>query len=134
MMRLNEQITREKSKYNFEGYKEIKTSFTKPKELVASIKEDGSFSINSSLAFLITNKNIQVKIKPDGTQLVILITRELGPETLRFGVSGTIKNYHLQKILKDLNISFPAYYVGEWNKEERLWIGNIVKKDPNYKK
>ena len=133
-MKLNEQITREKSKYNFDGYKEIKTSFTKPKELVASVKEDGSFSISSSLSFLLTNKNIQVKIKPDGTQLVMLITSESGPETLRFGVSRIIKNYHLQKILKDLNISFPVYYVGEWDKEERLWIGNIVKKDPNYKK
>ena len=91
-MKLNEQIIREKSKYNFAEYKEIKTSFTKPKELVANVKEDGSFSINSSLAFLITNKNIQVKIKPDGTQLVILITKESGLETLRFGVSGIIKN------------------------------------------
>ena len=48
-MKLNEQIIREKSKYNFAEYKEIKTSFTKPKELVANVKEDGSFSINSSL-------------------------------------------------------------------------------------
>ena len=53
-MKLNEQITREKSKYNFAEY--------------------------------------QVKIKPDGTQLVILITKESGLETLRFGVSGIIKN------------------------------------------
>ena len=132
-MKLNEQITREKSKYNFDGYKEIKTSFTKPKELVASVKEDGSFSISSSLSFLLTNKNIQVKIKPDGTQLVMLITRESGPETLRFGVSRIIKNYHLQKILKDLNISFPAYYVGEWDDEEKLWIGNLSKENANYR-
>ena len=38
-----------------------------------------------------------------------------------------------KKILQDLNIPFPAYYVGEWDDEEKLWIGNLSKENANYR-
>lgn len=105
----------------------------KTRALVASVFNDGSFYLNSKLFTLFPSGEIHAKLKPDGTQLVIFKDCDSENEKLHFRKNRKIKNYHLLNLLTQLNISFPVYYVGEWDDEEKLWIGNLSKENPNYR-
>lgn len=129
-MNMHYEEKRKSSKYDFAGYKSITESTKKEPALVVSIMEDGSFRLNSKLLDLFPDKKAKVFMKPNGEELVLI---DAGEEDglVRFGSSGSTRNYILVNMLKKLKKSFPVYYVGEWDEEERVWIGKYSSENPN---
>lgn len=121
-----------KSKYDFSGYKVIRESARKEQALVVSIMQNGAFTLNSKLFALFPDREARVIMKPDGSQLVLLATNmKSNEEKIHFGKNGSTKNYDIVKTLKELKKRFPVYYVGEWDEEEKVWIGEFTTENPN---
>ena len=47
------------------------------------------------------------------------------------GKNGRIKNYDIVKRLEKQKKKFPIYYVGSWDEQEEILIGNLTTNNPN---
>lgn len=114
--------------YDFSDFVTVHPSTKRNAELVVSIMPDGTFAVNTHLLNCLSENKAEVKIKNDGSQLVLIAD---GKESIKFGKNGRIKNYEILKKLQMLKKKLPVYYVGEWNAESGIWIGNISTDNPN---
>lgn len=114
----------------FSGYKVIRESARREQALVVSIMQNGVFALNSKLFALFPDREAHVIMKPDGSQLVLSRAKS-EDEKIHFGKNGSTKNYDIVKTLKELKKRFPVYYVGEWDEEENVWIGEFTTENPN---
>ena len=96
--------------------------------LVISIFQDGTFSLNSSLLQYLPERKVEIKLKQDCSQLAII---KKGNMKIDLGKNGRIKNYDIIKRLEKQKKKFPIYYVGSWDEQEEIWIGNLTTNNPN---
>lgn len=118
-------------KYDFSDFITIANSKKREDKLMVSIFQDGTFALNTSLQKHLLRRNVEIKLKKDCSQLAII---KNGNESIDLGKNGRIKNYDILKNLEEHNKKFPAYYVGTWDEQEEIWIGNFWANNPNKKK
>lgn len=118
-------------KYDFSDFITIANSKKREDKLMVSIFQDGTFALNTSLQKHLLRRNVEIKLKKDCSQLAII---KNGNESIDLGKNGRIKNYDILKKLEEHNKKFPAYYVGTWDEQEEIWIGNFWSNNPNKKK
>ena len=118
------------SKYDFSDFVTISNSKKRENNLVISIFQDGTFSLNSSLLHYLPERKVEIKLKQDCSQLAII---KKGNMKIDLGKNGRIKNYDIVKRLEKQKKKFPIYYVGSWDDQEEIWIGNITTNNPNKK-
>ena len=118
-------------KYDFSDFITIANSKKRKDKLMVGIFQDGTFALNTSLQKHLLRRNVEIKLKKDCSQLAII---KNGNESIDLGKNGRIKNYDILKKLEEHNKKFPAYYVGTWDEQEEIWIGNFLANDPNKKK
>lgn len=119
------------SKYDFSDFVTISNSKKRENNLVISIFQDGTFSLNSSLLQYLPERKVEIKLKQDCSQLAII---KNGNMKIDLGKNGRIKNYDIVKRLEKQKKKFPIYYVGSWDEQEEIWIGNITINNPNKRK
>lgn len=118
-------------KYDFSDFITIANSKKREDKLMVSIFQDGTFALNTSLQKHLLKRTVEIRLKKDCSQLAII---KNGNESIDLGKNGRIKNYDILKKLKEHNKKFPAYYVGTWDEQEEIWIGNFLANNPNKKK
>ena len=69
--------------------------------------------------------NLVISIFQDGTFSL------KGNMKIDLGKNGRIKNYDIVKRLEKQKKKFPIYYVGSWDEQEEIWIGNLTTNNPN---
>lgn len=116
------------SKYDFSDFEIIESKTKKEIEMVVSITEEGTLSINEKLLKQFDKREAEIKIKKDCKQIILL---KNGNSMIYLGKNGRQKNYNLLDKLKGQKISLPAYYTGKWDEEEELWIGDLTDTNPN---
>lgn len=114
--------------YDFSDFDTISPSRKKESELIVSIFENGNFALNTYLLKHFPNHEAEIKIKKDCTQLALI---KNGISKINLGKNGRIKNYDIFQRIKDKKLAFPIYYVGKWDEKNEVWIGNLVRKNPN---
>ena len=128
----NEKCQKEKkisgNEYDFADFITVQPSSKRATKMVVSVLPDGTFAVNTPLLKCFSSRHAEVRLKADGSQMLLI---ENGVVLLNFGKNGRIKNYNVVAQLQDLNIKLPLYYVGEWNEEKRMWIGNLSPENPN---
>lgn len=118
-------------KYDFSDFITIANSKKREDTLMVSIFQDGTFALNTSLQKHLLKRSVEIKLKKDCSQLAII---KNGNESIDLGKNGRIKNYDILKKLEEHNKKFPTYYVGTWDEQEEIWIGNFLANNPNKKK
>jgi len=118
-------------KYDFSDFITITSSKKREDKLMVSVFQDGTFALNTSLQKNLSKRNVEIKLKKDCSQLVII---KNGDESIDLGKNGRIKNYDILKKLEEHNKKFPVYYVGAWDEQEEMWIGNFLINNPSKKK
>ena len=118
------------SKYDFSDFVTISNLKKRENSLVVSIFQDGTFSLNSSLLQYFPERKVEVKLKQDCSQLVIIRNGDI---RIDLGKNGRIKNYDIVKRLEEQKTKFPVYYVGIWDEGEEIWIGDFTTHNPNKK-
>lgn len=113
--------------YDFSDFVTIRPSSTKEK-FVVSILENGTFAMNSFLLSSLQNHTGEIKLKKDCSQLLIL---KYGSHKVDFGKNGRIKLYDVVEKIKGIKLSFPVYFVGDWDDTNEVWFGNLTTKNPN---
>lgn len=118
-------------KYDFSDFITIVNSTKREDKLMVSIFQDGTFALNTSLQKHLSKRTVEIKLKKDCSQLAII---KNGDESIDLGKNGRIKNYDILKKLEEHHKKFPVYYVGAWDEQEEIWIGNFLVNNPNKKK
>ena len=116
------------SKYDFTEFEIIKSVTRKNTQLVMAIFEDGTVSLNTKLLELFPEHNVEIRIKKDCSQIALF---PKGNSCINVGKNGRIKNYDIVERIKKSKIKLPTYYVGEWDDDEIVWIGERVQYNPN---
>lgn len=118
-------------KYDLSDFITITSPKKREDKLMVSVFQDGTFALNTSLQKNLSKRNVEIKLKKDCSQLVII---KNGDESIDLGKNGRIKNYDILKKLEEHNKKFPVYYVGAWDEQEEMWIGNFLINNPSKKK
>lgn len=116
---------------DLEDFITVQPSAKRGAKMVVSILPDGTFAVNTQLLKCFPSKHAEVRMKSDGSQMLLI---ENGTVLLNFGKNGRIKNYNVMTTLQNLNKKLPLYYVGEWNDEKKMWLGEVSLENPNRSK
>lgn len=119
------------SMYDFSDFVTVQPSTKRNVKLVVSVLSDGTFALNTPLRSCFSENRAEVKIKNDGSQLVLIAD---GTVNIDFGKNGRTKNYVILEKMHTLKKKLPVYYVGDWNAEHGVWVGNISSANPNKSK
>lgn len=111
----------EQSKYDFSDFETI----YEPQ--ILTVFENGSFVLNSSLLIQFPEKQAEIKLKRDCSQIALLLN---GSKKIKLGKNGRSKKYYILNRLKEQNKKFPVYYIGKWNENEKFWMGDITDSKP----
>lgn len=106
----------------------VKPAVRKEAKQVISIFDNGDLALNGVLSKLIKTNKVEVRIKKDCSQILLLPDGDI---LLDISKNSRIKNYHIYEKLKEKKVKFPIYYVGEWDEENRIWMGELVTTNPN---
>ena len=120
-LNLNEQL-------DLSDFEIVKPAMRKRKQQVISVFESGDIVINEALAKFLDVKEIEIRIKKDCGQLLLIPN---GNEKIEIGKNNRFKNYNIYEKIKNTKIKLPAYYVGEWNESNEFWLGNLTANNPN---
>lgn len=120
----------EKIKYDLSDFITVQNFTKRENNLVVSIFEDGTVTLNKRLLECFPERRAQVKLKRDCSKMAII---KDGNEEIDFGKNGRIKNYDILDRLKRRKKKFPLYYVGNWDEQCGIWIGKISMDNPNKK-
>lgn len=90
------------------------------KQEVLTIQSNGTFAVNMQLLSHFEDFAMQVRIRKDGSQIVLLKNSE---NAIYVGENGRVKNYDIVEKIKRTKSRFPAYYVGDRDNEEKVWVG-----------
>lgn len=114
--------------YDFSDFETIEKNIKKELTLVLTIFEDGSFALNSPLLVKFPERRAEIKLKRDCSQIALLLN---GEKKINLGKNGRTKKYYILNRLKEQNKKFPIYYSGEWDENEKIWLGDITDINPN---
>lgn len=106
----------------------VSRSVRKRTKQVISIFENGDVAFNDALVKVLGNRDVEIRIKKDCGQLLLLPD---GENKIEIGKNHRFKNYEIYDRLIKRRIRFPAYYVGEWDDENMLWLGDLTTMNPN---
>lgn len=115
-------------KIDLSEFEVIKESKRKPASFVVSISKDGTFVINSCLLKELETLEIEVRLKPDCSQMTI---RNEGEFKVKISKNGRMKNYIIKEKLEKSKIKLPVYYIVKWDEEDNLWFGDLAMSNPN---
>lgn len=115
-------------KYDFSDFVTISNMKKQETSLVVTVFQDGTFAINSRLLQCLSERKVEIKLKLDCSQLAII---KNGDKKIDLGKNGRIKNYDIVKKLEKQKKKFPVYYVGDWDEQEKIWLGDIAAYNPN---
>lgn len=118
----------DKNKYDFSDFQIIENATRKEKKEVLSILEGGMISANPKLLQHFADCKAEIRIKKDSSVIALFA---YGANKISLGKNGRIKNYDLPEHLKNNKIKLPAYFVGEWDEDEQIWIGKYSMFNPN---
>ena len=125
------EIEKNTIEYDLSDFITVSNSAKKECDLVVSIFQDGTFSLNQRLLDYFPEKKAEVKLKKDCSRLAII---KEGSEKIDLGKNGRIKNYDILNMLKKHKKKFPLYYVGVWDEQYGIWIGKFSGDNPNKRK
>lgn len=113
---------------NLSDFEVVKSAVRKASKQIFSVFANGDVAINKVLTDSIKTKEIEIRIKTDCSQLLIIPN---GKEKIDIGKNSRFKNYEIVQKLQDRKIKLPAYYVGEWNEKKEFWLGELTNVNPN---
>lgn len=112
----------------FEDFEDVLPISKKESFLVVSVLPNNTLAISSHLLSFFPKKETGIKIKKDASQLMLIPD---GEPKIYLGKNGRTKNYFISKKLQQCHKKTPAYYVGEWDEEKKLWLGYLSATNPN---
>lgn len=117
-----------KNKYDFSDFTIIENVTRKEMQEVLSIMENGMIAANSKLLKHFDDGKTEIRIKGDASEIALLAK---GEKKINLGKNGRVKNYQLPDYIKKNRIKLPVYFVGEWDDEEKIWLGHLSQYNPN---
>lgn len=112
----------------FADFEVVDPSTTKRPKEVLSVMSSGTVGINTALLKHFENFGAEIRLKKDCSEIIML---KSGQVMTNLGKQGRVKNYNLVERLKQANMKFPIYFVGEWNEEKGIWHGKSLPYNPN---
>jgi len=106
----------------------VRPAIRKKAKQVISVFDNGDLALNSVLCKMLKTNKIEIRIKNDCSQILLIPD---GKILLDITKNNRIKNYQIYEKLTRRKVKFPVYYVGEWNDENNIWIGDLVMTNPN---
>lgn len=125
---VEEQALQELVLDEFADFEVVDPSTTKSPKEVLSVMSSGTIGVNSTLLKHFKEFCAEIRLKKDCTEIIML---KNGQVMTNLGKQGRVKNYNLAERLKQANMKFPIYFVGEWNEEKGIWHGEILPYNPN---
>lgn len=116
------------SKFDLTDFEIVKPAIRKEAKQVISVFDNGDLAINGPLSKVLKTNQVEIHIKRDCSQILLVPN---GTVLLDITKNNRIKNYRIYEKLKNKKIKFPVYYVGEWNEEDEVWLGDLVMTNPN---
>lgn len=126
--RPNKTVTIEESSIDLSEFEIVRPAIRRKTKQVISIFENGDVVFNSELVKSLKEHTIEIRIKKDCKQLLLLPN---GKEKFEIGKNSKFKNYVIYEKLREKRVKFPIYYVGDWNEKEEFWLGNLSLFNPN---
>lgn len=115
-------------KFEMDDFEVVKPATRKAVKQTVSVLENGDLALNSALCKKLNTDKIEIHIKKDCSQIVLVPG---GKVLLDIAKNNRIRNYIIYEKLEKKKIKFPVYYVGEWDEEREIWMGNLVMSNPN---
>ena len=106
----------------------VKPAIRKDAKQVISIFDNGDLALNSVLSRRLKTNKIEIRIKKDCSQILLVPEGEV---LLDITKNNRIKNYQIYEKLRGKKVKFPVYYIGDWDEENGIWIGELVMTNPN---
>ena len=106
----------------------VKPAIRRKIKQVISVFENGDITINETLAKMLNVKELEIRIKKDCGQLLLIPN---GEDKIEIGKNSRFKNYEIYEKLKGKRVKFPVYYVGEWNENKEFWLGKLTTVNQN---
>lgn len=116
------------SKFDSTDFEIVNPAIRKEAKQVISVFDNGDLAINGPLRKVLKTNQVELRIKKDCSQILLVPN---GTVLLDITKNNRIKNYRIYEKLKSKKMKFPVYYVGEWNKEDEVWLGDLVMTNPN---
>ena len=118
----------ESGQVDLSEFEVVRQAVRKKAKQVVSVFETGDVAINDALIKQLKVKELEIRIKKDCKQLLILPDGEV---KLEIGKNSRFKNYDIYEKLKNKRVKFPVYYVGEWDEKNKFWLGDMTAVNPN---
>lgn len=125
---ISSKVLSENTSIDLNEFEIIRPAIRKKTKQVISVFENADISINETLLKTFDDKNIEMRIKKDCGQLLIIPN---GEECIEIGKNNKFKNYEIYERLKKRRVKFPVYYVGEWFEDKKYWLGYLTSVNPN---
>lgn len=106
----------------------VRPAIRKEAKQVISVFDNGDLALNGVLRKILKTNQVEIYIKKDCSQILLVPGGEV---LLDISKNNRIKNYNICEKLEKKKIKFPVYYVGEWDEEKEVWIGELVMTNPN---
>lgn len=116
-------------KINFDEFEVIVPVTRKQSKQVVSVFADGSFSVNGELVKVMKTNQFEVYLDKKDYCRMLLVPG--GKIITDMGKNNRIKNYAISEKLTQKKVTFPAYYSGRWDDDNKCWIGDLVRSNPN---
>jgi len=121
-------LSNESFQVNLSDFETVKPAVRRKAKQVISVFANGDIAINGALAKLLDVKELEIRIKKDCGQLLLLPN---GKERIEIGKNSRFKNYEIYEKLRERKVKFPVYYVGEWHEGKEFWLGDLTTINPN---
>lgn len=113
---------------DFSDFEIVRPAMRREAKQVISVFENGDLALNGTLCKILNTNQVEIRIKKDCSQILLIPEGEV---LLEMTKNNRIKNYSICEKLAKKKIKFPVYYVGEWDEENRFWMGELVMTNPN---
>lgn len=115
-------------KLDLSDFEIVKPAIRKEAKQVISVFDNGDLAINGALSKVLKSNQVEIHIKKDCSQILLIPD---GTVLLDITKNNRIKNYRIYEKLKNKKFKFPVYYVGKWDEENKVWLGDLVMTNPN---
>lgn len=115
-------------KVDLSDFEIIRPAIRRENKQVISVFNNGDLALNGALRKILNVNQVEIRIKRDCSQIALLPEGEV---LLDITKNNRIKNYKIYEKLEKKKINFPVYYWGEWDEENKMWIGELMLSNPN---
>lgn len=119
---------RMRGKLDLSEFEIVRPAIRKEAKQVISVFDNGDLALNGVLRKVLKTDKVEVHIKKDCSQILLIPD---GKILLDITKNNRIKNYRIYEKIKKKKVRFPVYYVGEWDEENNIWMGDLVMNNPN---